>query len=195
MSVYEIISLIINILIMIAGFSAITIYKLQQNDKIKTAATLIVTQINFIETNIKLMKDAEQVDEVFLFKLKRILEHNYWSENRHLLSKKLGTSNICIIEDFYSQVEEIEKSREIICNEMIKTWENKEFVYQLNLAKEIMNNNDFNIEKSRLPVFEKYGTAYSAKLPKDHLYKTLNNFNYISGTVAYDLLRKISYHA
>lgn len=195
MSKYEILSLIINFLVMIAGFSAIIIYKLQQNDKKRTAATLIITQIDFIENNIKLLKEADRIDEVFLFKTKRILEHNYWAENRHLLSKKLGTNNIRIIENFYSQVEEIEKSREIICNEMIKTWENKELVYQSKLATEIMENQNFDIKKSRLSVFESYGTAFSARLPKEHLFKTLDNFNYISGTIAYDLLRKFSYHS
>ena len=47
MSTYEIISLIINTLIMVAGFSAIIIYKVQKRDKIKTAATNIISPLKF----------------------------------------------------------------------------------------------------------------------------------------------------
>ena len=194
MELYQIISLIIDGLVMMAGFSAIVIYVIQQRDKKKTAATLIVTQIDHIESNIRLLADADSVDEVLIYKAKHLLDFNYWDDNRYFLIKKLGVNNIKVIDDFYSKVEEIEKSRMIVSEEVMNTWKCKELVYQFQLSNEIIADSNFNIEKSKVLKFARSGDTFSARLPKDYLIKHLNSFDYISGTVAYDKLRKMSYY-
>lgn len=193
MHIYDIIELVINGLIMVTGFSAIIIYKTKQRYSRKTAATMVVTQIDNIENNLKKLKDSDTIDEILLFKTNQILEHNYWNDSRHLLLRYLGTNNVRILDDFYSRVEEIEKSRKIIFDEMSKTWEYKELVYQFNLAKELSQKENFDVDTSWLINFKKHGSSFSANLPKDYLCKNINYINYVSGTVAYDILRKMSY--
>lgn len=193
MHIYDMIELVINGLIMVTGFSAIIIYKTQQRYSRQTAATMVVTQIDNIENNLKKLKDSDTIDEILLFKTNQILEHNYWNDSRHLLLRYLGTNNVRILDDFYSRVEEIEKSRKIIFDEMSKTWEYKELVYQFNLAKELSQKENFDVDTSWLINFKKHGSSFSASLPKDYLCKNINYINYVSGTVAYDILRKMSY--
>ena len=68
MSTYEIISLIINTLIMVAGFSAIIIYKVQKRDKIKTAATILISQIDAIESIIKDLRSTNPLTNEIIYK-------------------------------------------------------------------------------------------------------------------------------
>lgn len=194
MDAYEAISLIINGIIALTGFSAIIIYILQQCDKKRTAATLVVTQIDSIEAGIAHLKSMDKVSEGNVYQSRKLLAHNYWAEYRHLLSRLLGESNVRIIEGFYTQAEEIEKAREAICQEVVDTWKNKDLVYQNLLAQEIISTGSFDDKNSPIEKFGKYGSGFTARLPSAMLEKSLANFNTISGTVAYDKLLKKSYH-
>lgn len=138
MTIFEIWSLIINGFIAIAGFSAIGIYKAQKRDKIKTAATIVISQIDSIEAVIKNLHSNNPLTNEIVYKSKPILDYNYWSQSKYLLSKRLGVENVRLIENFYAQAEEIEKSRRAICHELIIAWEHKDYILQKYMA-EIFN--------------------------------------------------------
>lgn len=195
MSTYEILSLICNGLVVLTGFSAVGLYLWQQHTNRRTAATLIVTQVDQVEANVRQLQDAETLSNAVVYKSKRILSQNYWEDIRHVLSRYLGESNVRIIEDFYSCAEEIEKAREAICREVIITWENKDFIYQKKVLEEIYTDQNVNIEKTALKKFGDYGKGFSAALPSDMLKHHIDSFVRLSGTVAYDKLRKLSYHS
>ena len=137
MGVYEIISLVLNALIVLTGFSAVGLYLWQQHTNRRTAATLVITQVDWIETTIKSILSIEELTEKDVYQFKQILSQNYWDQHRYLLSKYLGECNVRLVEDFYSNVEEIEKAREAIVVEITTTWSNKDFIYQEQLLKEI----------------------------------------------------------
>ena len=195
MNIFDIISLIFDGLIVLTGFSAVGLYLWQQHSNRRTAATLIVTQVDQIEESIKHLQNADRINNVVIYKSKRILAQNYWENNRHILSRYLGESNMRLIEDFYSCAEEIEKAREAICREVTVTWENKDFIYQRKLIEEIYADPDVVISKTPLEKFADYGNGFTAALPSDMLKRDINQFQRLSGTVAYDKLRKLSYHS
>ena len=102
MTTFEIWSLIINGFIAIAGFSAIIIYKAQKRDKIKTAATIVISQIDSIEDVIKDLRSKNPLTNEIVYKSKPILDNNAWSQSKYLLSKRLGGDNVRLIENFYA---------------------------------------------------------------------------------------------
>ena len=197
MSTYEIISLIINTLIMVAGFSAIIIYKVQKRDKIKTAATILISQIDAIESIIKDLRSTNPLTNEIIYKSKVILDRNYWSESKYLLFKKLGTDNVRLIEEFYAHAEDIEKSREAICHELISAWEHKDFILQKFIA-DCSTYSDERRSKSLQDLsknFEASSKVFSPSLPISILVNNLSQFNYLLGTTAYKKLSSISYRS
>ena len=196
-STYEIISLIINALIMVAGFSAIIIYKVQKRDKIKTAATILISQIDAIESIIKDLRSTNPLTNEIIYKSKVILDRNYWSESKYLLFKKLGTDNVRLIEEFYAHAEYIEKSREAICHELISAWEHKDFILQKFIA-DYSTYPDEQRSKSLQDLsknFEASSKIFSPSLPISILVNNLSQFNYLLGTTAYKKLSNISYRS
>ena len=82
-------------LFMIAvGASALVIYILQRRNQIKSAATLLKSQIDSIETIVKEFKSKEILTYDEIYKSKVILSKNYWEESKHLLVKKLGVDGV-----------------------------------------------------------------------------------------------------
>lgn len=192
MELYEVISLIINAVIMIAGFSAVIIYILQRRDARKTAASLIVLQIDQIESVVlSLRKNAILTNEI-VYKSKVILTKNYWEETKHLLSKKLGHRNIKFIEEFYSQAEELEKSRKEICHELVKTWEHKSLFVQQRIA--VFSESRDEMLPESIEKFERQTKIFTANLPIDILLTNLSQFKPLSGGEAYERLVKLSYN-
>lgn len=197
MSTYEIISLIINTLIMVAGISAIIIYKVQKRDKIKTAATILISQIDAIESIIKDLRSTNPLTNEIIYKSKVILDRNYWSESKYLLFKKLGTDNVRLIEEFYAHAEDTEKSREAICHELISAWEHKDFILQKFIA-DCSTYPDEQRSKSLQDLsknFEASSKVFSPSLPISILVNNLSQFNYLLGTTAYKKLSSISYRS
>lgn len=197
MTTFEIWSLIINGFIAIAGFSAIIIYKAQKRDRIKTAATIVISQINSIEDVIKDLRSNNPLTNEIVYKSKSILENNTWSESKYLLSKRLGGHNVRLIEDFYAQAEELEKSRRAICHELIIAWEHKDYILQKHIAETV----NLSEEQRRKVLeelndkFECNSKTFSPHLPISILVDNLSQFRYLLGTSAYEKLRKISYHS
>lgn len=197
MTKFEICSLIINGLIAIAGFSAIFIYKAQKRDKIKTAATIVISQIDFIENVIKDLRSNNVLTNEIVYRSRPILDDNAWSQSKYLLSKRLGGDNVRLIENFYAQAEDIEKSRRAICHELVVAREHKDYILQEHIA-EIMSLT----EEQRVKALEEFNDQFesnpkifSPNLPITILVSNLSQFRYLLGTSAYEKLRKISYHS
>lgn len=197
MTKFETYSLIINGLIAITGFSAIIIYKVQKIDQIRAAATIVISQIDSIEVAIKNLQGNNPLTNEVVYKSKPILEDNLWTQSKYLLSKKLGGDNVRLVDDFYAQAEEIEKSRRAICHELIVAWEHKDYVLQKYLA-DISGLSGEQREKSLAEFndkFEANSKIFSPQLPISILLDNLSQFRYLLGTSAYEKLRKISYRS
>lgn len=197
MTTFEIWSLIINGLIAIAGFSAIVIYKAQKRDKIKTAATIVMSQIDSIEAVIKDLRSNNPLTNEIIYRSKPILENNSWSQSKYLLSKKLGGDNVRLIENFYAQAEEIEKSRRAICHELVIAWEHKDYILQKHIAELLDVSEEQRLKelKEFNDKFENNPKLFSPHLPIHILVNNLSQFRYLLGTSAYKKLREMSYHS
>lgn len=192
MELYEILSLIINLLVVITGCFAIIVYRIQESNKVKTAARLVMSQIKQIEGNVLLLKNTPNLNAHAVYASKSLLPNNYWEENRHLLTRKFDDNQKQIIDNFYSSAEEIEKARHDICIEMTNTWNNKDLVFQYMLMNGINDEETNEILVEKLNEYDQSSKVYFPKLPIDHLIKNLSAFQSISGTVVFDKLYKLS---
>ena len=135
---------------------------------------IVLNRESIIEGLIEIRKEEDLENSIIVNNIKSIIDLNDISnlDKLKLINNELG---------------------KIIFDEMSKTWEYKELVYQFNLAKELSQKENFDVDTSWLINFKKHGSSFSANLPKDYLCKNINYINYVSGTVAYDILRKMSY--
>ena len=188
---------LIDIAFVIVGASAFFTYLLENRRKIKTASTLIIKQIDEIETVVKEMKATPTLSDGVIYKSKQVITRNYWQDQRHLLLRKLKHSEFIAIEKFYSKAEEIEKSRVFLANESIASVNNKNLVYHLKLSEEIINTGTFNPINSPLNTFYNTGTTFQSNLPRIYLEELLRSYEKLldthEGVEAYRKLKKISY--
>lgn len=196
MTTYEILSFIVDALVMIAGFSAIVIYWHQRRAKVKTAATVILSQIDSIEATVTGLRKNQKTN-VTIYKSKVVLDINHWVNSKYLLSRKLGGDNVRLIDVFYEQAEEIEKSRSAVCHELVIAWDHKDYFLQKKIAE--CFDMDEHERKKTLHLFsvnfEQNGDLFDPSLPKEILDENLMQFRFLSGTTAYEKLKKISYHS
>lgn len=196
LTLFQILSLIINSVVAIAGFSAIVIYFVQKLERKRTAATLLIAQINHIEEVVNNLRSHDLLTDEIIYQSKVILSENYWEKCRHLLSKRLGSNNVKLLEKFYGQAEELEKSRKEICCELVTAWEHKNLVLQNRIANLSFMSEDQRIAKMKQlnGNFEQCSKIFIPDLPIKILLNNLSVFRPLSGTTLYDTLWKISYH-
>lgn len=185
-----------DVFLIAVGFIALVVYTMQKRDQKRAAATLLKSQIDSIEDIVKELKSKEQLTNVVLYRSPVIITRNYWEESKHLLIKELGIDGVKLVEEFYRQTEQLEKSRAAICHELITAWEHKDFIiqekyYELvgDLQKEEKNKISNNINN-----FEMNDDLFKAGLPINILLDNLRDFRPLSGTTAYDKLSKLSYY-
>ena len=188
---------LIDIALVIVGATAFFTYLLENRRKIKTASTLIIKQIDEIETVVKEIKATPARNDEVIYKSKQVIARNYWHEYRHLLLRKLKYSEFIAIEKFYSKAEELEKSRAFLSNESIASVNNKNLVYHLKLSEEIIEKGRFDQINSPLQTFYNTGTTFQSNLPRIYLEELLRSYEKLldtnEGMEAYRKLKKISY--
>ena len=197
MSLFEIFSLIINLLVMIAGCSAIPIYFWQKHDKVKTAATIVLTQIDSVESIIKEWRCQSLLTKEVIYRSKCILDSDSWSTAKYLLARKLGASNTQLVDEFFTQAECLEKSRQAISHGLVVAWEHKDLLLQKKLAETVgMKTDERKKELEQFDEqFEQCPRIFDPQLPVQILNKNLAQFKCLTGTTAYEKLSKISYHS
>lgn len=196
-TLFQIFSLAIDGLVALAGFSAIFIYIAQRRIQKRTAATLVITQIDHIEIVTNDLRSNNPLSNEIVYFSKVILTENYWEKYRHLLSKKLGANNIKLIETFYEQAEELEKSRKDISHELVTAWEHKDLILQSRIANLSYVSEEDRINKiNQLKEhFEECTKVFTPNLPIMILVNNLEAFRPLSGTTLYDKLWKYSYRS
>ena len=71
-----------NLGLIIVGTFALVVYILQKRDQIKTAATLLKSQIDDIERIVKDLRNYDRLENATIYNLPVILPANYWEEYR-----------------------------------------------------------------------------------------------------------------
>ena len=162
------------------------------------AATLIIGQIDSIDKQISLIREEGVVNDVKIFKIKPILKENMWEKYRHLFIKELCSSERELVQRYFEHVEQLEKTRVDIVNNIYAAWENKSTVeHQIvgeTMYKDCIENGN-SLEKLELfrQRFRACELLFLPTIAVDSFVGGINNFYMLSGTTAYEKLHKKSY--
>ena len=199
---------ILDIALVVVGASAFITYILQTKNERKTAAALIVEQIDSIEKIVEDLKDTylhnnQRLDDNTVYLSRQISYDGAWDTYKHLMIKKLSNSEFELLQKFFNSAYQIEKTKSDIVHCFKIGWNHKSLVYQLmngkfhdptyippdNYLGKASTNEDllreFDVANTSTIGFNPY-IAYQG------LYAELNNYSSISGTTAYDKLLKLA---
>lgn len=196
----NIIETISNIFVIIGVAWAFIEYRMQKINELKSAFTIIVNQIDNIEDKINflLMKKAEKdMTNNVIFRCLPIVTNNEWNLNKHIIVKKLNSTDIKILDDFYSTVEQIESSREALERMLKKGWESKATITQEVLSELLKDPHITPEEAEKNYKFYRYDNLnyiYTPKVPLDIIIESLEVYKPISHSVTYCKLKKYSYN-
>lgn len=206
MNIYEIITLCINFLVMIAGFSAIIIYVKQQREKKKTAATLILNQIDEIECTIEKLKDLyihsseKIISDESIYLSRAIPADGAWNDYNHIVLKDLSQNEIQLLNQFFDNAYRVEKARADLIYSFKLNWNNKSLITQLMNGKfydpTFIIPQDWNITSTDLVnrfIEANNAQSFMPKIAFDLFYSEIQNYVHINGTTVYEKLHKISY--
>lgn len=184
----------INLALVVVGASAFITYLLQNRNEKKSAATKVLLQIDQIEKTVMALKSKRQIDNIAVYKTPVILEHSSWEEYGYQFYGKMGRDDIKLIDDFFSCAAELEKSRAAICHSLTIAWEHKDAELQARIAeisfsKEKIGEDDI----ASFSPFESCSHIFTPDISIDILLSYINRYRALSGTTAYERLKKISY--
>ena len=100
----ELFEIICNFLLFIAGFSAVGIYLFQKHDEKKSAATLVVMQIDSLKNKLPEITELisnNKINETGIYETLDILDDNQWNKYKHLFVGNIDITSLKIIDDFY----------------------------------------------------------------------------------------------
>ena len=100
----ELFEIICNFLLVIAGFSAVGIYLSQKKDEKKSAATLVVMQIDSLKNKLPEITELisnNKINETGMYETLDILDDNQWDKYKHLFVGNIDITSLKIIDDFY----------------------------------------------------------------------------------------------
>ena len=183
-----------DLLVAIVGLSALLIYYFQKRDRLYSAATLIVGQIDQIEKSISILKDDPQLGNISIYNTKVIIRENMWEKYKHLFVKRLTTPEYELVQRFFDHAEQLERSRIDINGTILNAWKDKstiehQFVGQMILeGKSIAEITEFSSN------FRPLDLVFTPDITINALVKSLQNFNELKGTSAYTKIRKKSYN-
>lgn len=199
---------ILDIALVVVGASAFITYVLQAKAERKTAAALIVEQIDSIEKIVEDLKDTylhnnQRLDDNTVYLSRQISYDGAWSKYKHLMIKKLSNSEFELLQKFFNSAYQIEKTKSDIVHSFKIGWNHKSFVYQLMNGKfhdptyicpEHYTGNATNNEEliREFDAANANTIGFNPNIAYQGLYAELNNYSSISGTTAYDKLLKIA---
>ncbi|MGN0406163.1 MAG: hypothetical protein ACI4F1_13130 [Bariatricus sp.] len=191
------------------GSAAFLTYWWQKRRQIKTAATLILNQIDEAEKIVDLMRKPENIDNRVLYKTPEILAENYWQEYKVLLMRYLSNSDVEVIERYYANIKLVQKGKDRIMADLSEAWKCRSAEYNA-ILKEISELKATNIAEDDLEaqkalsdsikqkekvlyIYFHEDRIFRAGVGLDMLKNGLECFESIKGTSVYQLLEKKSY--
>lgn len=199
---------IFDIALIIVGASAFITYLLQVKNERKTAAALIVEQINSIEKIIEELKSTylhnkKELDDKSVYLSREIDYDGAWSSYKHLVIKQLSNSEFDLLQKFFNSAYQIEKTKSDITYCFKLSWNNKSLVTHL-------INGKFHDPTFECPIssegkqitpddliknfhaLNQNATGFNAQISYNGLYAELDNYTALSGTTAYEKLLKLA---
>lgn len=188
-----------DLLLTLVGLSAFAVYYVEKHDRMRTAATLVISQIDEIDEQISTLKHEPQLNEIIIYNAKTILTQNIWEQYKHLFTKVLDTSEYNRVQTYYDNAERVERVRGEIVDMIETAWHDKSSVISQTIAELIGKYKD-NPEKldQEITIFKEYfrkvNTGFTADVSIQSLIVGLNNYYPLNGTTAYKKLKKYSFN-
>ena len=195
----------IDLALVAVGTSAFVTYFLQKKTKKKTAATLILDQIDSIEHAVNKLKEGyshgkKELTDNDVYLSNEVKYTDAWDKYKHLMIKGLSQSERELIQRFFESACQIEKARTDIIFSFKLGWEHKSQTLALMTGK--FRDPTFQTDRKKAddllrayenntivtPLFKPH-IAYTA------LYAELDNYTKLSGTTAYEKLQEMSFRA
>lgn len=108
-----------NLLLTIAGASAIFLYLIQERRKVSEAASLIVLQVNDLQEKLREIQsyivDGKLNDSAF-YESQEIFTNNYWDRYKHYFVRKLDPDSFNLFNEFYDCASEVLEQQQLMKN-------------------------------------------------------------------------------
>lgn len=192
-----------DVFLIAVGLSAMIVYIFQKRDKKRSAATLILGQIDSIEEKIGILKNGHQLNNVVVYHSKTIISENTWEKYKHLFAKELSQSEHRMIQNFFDTAEQLERTRADIVMVIKNAWADKSSVEHQIIGEMIKNDvittsmpNEMRSSKEITLFQDRYkplDLVFTPDIAINSFVNNLNNFTMLSGTTAYEKIQHYSF--
>lgn len=192
-----------DVFLIAVGLSAMIVYIFQKRDKKRSAATLILGQIDSIEEKIGILKNGHQLNNVVVYHSKTIISENTWEKYKHLFAKELSQSEHRMIQNFFDSAEQLERTRADIVMVIKNAWADKSSVEHQIIGEMIKNDvittsmpNEMRSSKEMTLFQDRYkplDLVFTPDIAINSFVNNLNNFTMLSGTTAYEKIQHYSF--
>lgn len=192
-----------DVFLIAVGLSAMIVYIFQKRDKKRSAATLILGQIDSIEEKIGILKNGHQLNNVVVYHSKTIISENTWEKYKHLFAKELSQSEHRMIQNFFDTAEQLERTRADIVMVIKNAWADKSSVeHQIigemikndvlttSMPNEMRSSKEMNLFQDR---YKPLDLVFTPDIAINSFVNNLNNFTMLSGTTAYEKIQHYSF--
>ena len=142
-------SCISDLLIILVGLSAVWIYKAQEKGKIKDAASLVILQIDELQTRVREIQSyitEKGLNFGAFYESLPLIDTNYWDKYKHLFIRKIDTKSYNDFNRFFQYITCMQEQQELLRN-LQKNYffvkqnaiSNVEFNYICETLKEVEN--------------------------------------------------------
>lgn len=182
-------------LVILVGLVAYLVYNRQKRDEKRSAATMVICQIDIIEKRIARLKDDYQLGNIAIFQSKSIMESNQWEQHKHKLIKNMTATEYELIQNFFDQAFQLEIARREVISNLRSNWNSKTIAMQEKLADICLTEVDQTNQKIDVffNSFSPLDVIFRPNAIATLLKRTLDNQPTLLGTTAYKRLEKISY--
>lgn len=135
--------------LILVGLSAIVIYKLQEKNRIKDAASLIILQIDELQGRVQEIQSYitdRGLNMSAFYESLPLMDVNYWNEYKHLFIRKIDNKSYNNFNKFYQYVSCMQEQQELLRNLQRSYFfvkqqaiSNCEFAYICETLKEVDN--------------------------------------------------------
>ncbi len=195
-------------LMLLATAGAIIVYLWQKRDTKRSAATLILWQVDSIENIVNKLKEEPQLDNIKVYHSKTIIKENMWERYKHLFARDLSSAEYRNVQNFFDVSEQIEMACKDILSMIHKAWDDRSLVkshimgtYVNEKINAFPNKTKEDLigemmqEKGALfcQIYDSLDIVFTPHLPPEVLIKSLSNLENLSRTTAYEKLQKYSF--
>ena len=192
-----------DVFLIAVGLSAMIVYIFQKRDKKRSAATLILGQIDSIEEKIGILKNGHQLNNVVVYHSKTIISENTWEKYKHLFAKELSQSEHRMIQNFFDTAEQLERTRADIVMVIKNAWADKSSVEHQIIGEMIKNDvittsmpNEMRSSKEMTLFQDRYkplDLVFTPDIAINSFVNNLNNFTMLSDTTAHEKIQHYSF--